>query len=658
MKNLRLLLAVFVCTLAGCSVLPPQTPSSSHLLAKQQPAVVAEATPHSKPPSPAAEESRQMMPIAAISPQSTHDSAVGTSTKGGQNSQRMNQHSRALDLRPKPETFSVQVDNVPARELLFALARDAKMNADVHPGIVGTVSLNAIDQTLPQLLTRIGRQVDMRWQMVDGADVADGGAPTLLIEPDTPFLRAYKVDYVNMSRDAVGTLSVTTQVASGAPGTNASNTSGNNSFARIENTAKNHFWDNLIQNIKDILRETDKLLPEGSSEETEEIQGDVSSVNTGTQVTRKQKPSSASSGAGRKSGESTVAGPNASEVQNRGTRVLKRSTFREAASVIVHPETGVLTVRATSRQHEKIRDYLDQVTSAARRQVLIEATVAEVRLDNGYQQGIDWSRILPGGATGFSLSQQSAAGAPLNQAGAGQFRIGYVNANSAIGNISSTIKLLESFGTVKVLSSPKISVLNNQTAVLKVVDNVVWFTIKADITPGNQNSNAVVVFTSTVNSVPVGFVMNVTPQISEGDAVVLNVRPSISRQIGAVADPNPNLAQANVQSLVPVIRTREMESVLRIENGSTAVMGGLMEDARSNQDDTVPGINRVPILGALFANRNDNVSKTELVVFLKPTVIRDASLNGDYRDLRSRLPGPDFFSASPGPPPANRGVEP
>lgn len=551
--------------------------------------------------------------------------------------------------RAKPsiplETFSVEVHEVPVRELLFALARDAKINVDVHPGIAGNVTLSAVEQTLPQLLTRIARQVDLRWEMAGS---------NLTVMPDTPYLRSYRVDYVNMSRDASGSLSVTTQVASGAPGTSASNTSGNNSFARIESTAKNHFWDNLIQNIKDILRETDKLLPEGSSEETEEIQGDTTSVDTGSKASHKAKSGSS----GKKPGTTTVSGPGASEVQNRGTRILRRSTFREAAAVIVHPETGVLTVRATERQHEKIQEFIDQVMASARRQVLIEATVAEVRLDNGYQQGIDWSRLMAAGATGFSLGQQSAAGSTLNQAGSSNFRIGYVNADSAIGNISGTIKLLESFGTVKVLSSPKISVLNNQTAVLKVVDNVVYFTVKADITPGNQNSNPVVVFTSTVNSVPVGFVMNVTPQISAADAVVLNVRPSISRQIGSVADPNPNLAQANVQSLIPIIRTREMESVLRIENGSTAVMGGLMEDARSAQDDTVPGLNRLPMLGSLFASRNDSVSKTELVIFLRPTVVHDASLNGDYRELREQLPDQRFFSRSPGLPAANRGLAP
>lgn len=544
--------------------------------------------------------------------------------------------------RSRVETFSVVVQNVSARELLFALARDARLNVDIHNGIGGSVTLNAVDQSLPQLLTRIARQVDMRWELE---------GPNLVVMPDTPYLRSYKVDYVNIARDTSSILAVTTQVASGAPGTNAPAipATGNNSATRIESTTRNHFWDGLVQNVKDILRETDKILPEGSSEEVEEVAGNVTTSGTGNRQT-------ANAGAGKSGAHgrggggapptpaaALAASPNPAEMQNRGTRTIRRSTFREAASVIAHPESGIVVVRATSRQHGRIQEFLDQVLASARRQVLIEATVAEVRLDSGFQQGIDWSRIAAG--TGFSLQQRSAAGNTLNQAGTTLFQIGYVNANSRIGNISATIRLLESFGSVKVISSPKISVLNNQTAVLKVVDNEVYFTIKADTTV-SANVGSQTTYTTTVNAVPVGFVMNVTPQVSETDTVVLNVRPSISRKIGVVLDPNPALAQANVQSAIPVIRTREMESVLRVGNGQVAVMGGLMEDAQSSQDDRIPGTQRLPLIGSLFSNRQDSGSRTELVIFLRPTVIRDAGLDGDYRPLLGSVPGRDFFARS------------
>jgi general secretion pathway protein D len=169
-------------------------------------------------------------------------------------------HTPALP-KPKPlaktETYSVVVNNVRVRELLFALARDAKLNVDIHPGIEGTVTLNAIDQTLQQLLARIAKQVDLRWEL-DGHNLA--------VMPDTPFLRIYKVDYVNMSRDTSGSVTVTTQIAStgagAGTGTGATASGSNNSLTKIENKAQNRFWETLEKNIKDLLRETDKILPE------------------------------------------------------------------------------------------------------------------------------------------------------------------------------------------------------------------------------------------------------------------------------------------------------------------------------------------------------------------------------------------------------------
>jgi general secretion pathway protein D len=197
---------------------------------------------------------------------------------------------------------------------------------------------------------------------------------------------------------------------------------------------------------------------------------------------------------------------------------------------------------------------------SARRQVLIEATIAEVRLDQNYQQGINWSRIT-GGAAGFTLTQTLGGAVAGIIASGSNFEIGYKNSTSG-GGFTGALRLLETFGTVKVLSSPKISVLNNQTAVIKVVDNHVYFTIKAD-TSQNQ-VNTVTTYTTTLNSVPVGFVMNVTAQISGDDTVLLNIRPSISRVVDEIPDPNPALKKGingladSIESKVPVIRTREI----------------------------------------------------------------------------------------------------
>jgi MSHA biogenesis protein MshL len=512
----------------------------------------------------------------------------------------------------RPETYSVVVNNVRVQELLFALARDARLNVDIHSDITGAVTLNAIDQTLPQLLTRIARQVDMRYE-IDGQN--------LIVMRDTPFLRVYRIDYVNLARDSRSVATVATQVAGGPPGAGSAQGSGqNNSTATINSVSANKFWDTLVGNVKEILQETDKVLPAAAA----------------------QPPSAPSTTA--------PAQPGATPAAPAAPAPIPGATFREAASVIANPETGILNIRATSRQHEKVQEFLDQVMSNAKRQVLIEATVVEVQLNNQYQRGIDWQRVrsdasaigVPGFSTGRSGVEfgQSSAATPAG-----------INTNAfvfggAVGslNFNFAFRLLESFGDVRVLSSPKISVLNNQTAVLKVVDNLVYFTIQAQTTQ-NQTSS-LTTFTTTLNSVPVGFIMSLVPQISDADSVVLNLRPTISRKIGDVPDPNPALAAANppVTSLIPVIQTREMESVLRLQSGQVGVLGGLMQDASSSIEDSIPGVRDLPGIGTALSQRRDSNQKTELVIFLRPLVIRDPSTDGDYAAYRTHLPGAAYFT--------------
>jgi general secretion pathway protein D len=560
---------------------------------------------------------------------------------------------------PRAETYSVVVDAVPVRELLFALARDAKINVDVHPGIEGTVTLNALNQTLPQLLNRIAKQVEMRYEVED---------KVLTVMPDTPYLKQYRIDYLNMSRDATSNVSIATQIASSGTG-NVSGSGGggggaamsNNSTTSVTNKSNNRFWDTLIQNVRDILRETDKLLPDGSSITTTEQTGVQSTTGTGS------APAAGRSNA-RASAPANLAGsPNAASLATDNATTTQRTTFREAASVIANPENGILAVRATSRQHEKIQEFIDQVMSSAKRQVLIEATVLEVQLSDQYQQGINWTSLrsyattsqgqvgstnLPSGISTTATGTYSSSGVTPGATGTspGIFLLSYANPKSILGNMAATIQLLESFGKVKVLSSPKISVLNNQTALLKVVDNRVYFTITATITPATATTAPITTYTSDLHTVPVGFVMSVTPQVSSSDEVTLNVRPTISRIIGYVQDPNPALTTATVPvvSNIPVIQAREMESILKVASGQVAVMGGLMQDSINNLKDGVPGLSQLPVVGDLFSYHNDTSTKTELVIFMRPVVIKEASMNADYKDFREFMPEQDFFT-KPGP---------
>ena len=527
----------------------------------------------------------------------------------------------------KTETYSVVVNNIKVQDLLFALARDAKLNVDIHPGITGNVTMNAIDQTLPQLLSRIAKQVDMRFEL-------DG--PNLAVMPDTPYLKSYKIDYVNMSRDVIGTSATNTQISTSALSTSNGGAAGggNTSRLQIEDKSKNRFWESLEKNIKDLLYETDKVFPEGSTETVTEQNISQSTTGTGTTA------STANANRGTRANPTLAGSPNPATVENTGATVVKRMTFREAASVIASPESGIITVRATSRQHEKVQEFIDRVMSSARRQVLIEATIVEVSLSDKYQQGIDWANSSP---NGFALTRTNST-AGIDSA----TPFGLVYKNSARG-LSVAVDLLRGFGTLKVLSSPKLTVLNNQTATLKVLEDFVYFSVKQDISAGSTaGAQATTATTTTPQSVAIGFFMSLTAQISDDDTVMLNVRPSISSISKLVPDPNPALGIATdskrLENNVPQIRTREIESMLRVQSGDIVVLGGLMEDKQDNNTGRVPGVGDIPFLGEIFNTRSNSSSRSELVVLLRPTVIKDASINGDFSAFRDSLPRRDFFA--------------
>ena len=448
---------------------------------------------------------------------------------------------------PKPaeklQTFTVVATDLPASELLFALARDARLNLDIDPSINGNVSINAIDQTLPQILKRIARQVSLHYY-IDG--------PNLVIERDLPFSRIYKIDYLNMSRNTASDVSIATQIAS--TGTNAEgSTGGSNSSTKITNTSNNDFWSSLEDNL------------------------------------------------------SKIAGN----------------------PVVSNRESGTISVLATASAHEAVQQFLDEVLSSARKQVLIEATVVEVTLNDDFQAGVDWSRLAVGDGWDVNLS---TLGSDLT---ASPFVSATYTDTDADRSLTASIRALDSFGDVSVMSSPKIMAINNQTSILKVVNNRVYFTTEIEEEENDPDTAAddTRTFTTTINTVPVGFVMNVTPYITDNDEIILNVRPTISRILQFVDAPVPAGVVISGSTQVPEIQVREMESVLRVADGDTAIIGGLMEDTVNENSKGLPGLHDVDGFGILFGTQERLASKTELVIFLRPRIIKSANLNSDLSDF-------------------------
>jgi general secretion pathway protein D len=525
----------------------------------------------------------------------------------------------------KPTTYSVVVHEVPVKELLLALARDTKENIDIHPGLAGLVSLNAIDETLPSILDRISKQVNMRYR-VDGR--------TIVVGPDAPYIKTYKVDYVNMLRDTQSTISVSGQISEGGGGGIQVNAAGA-SETSVKSTSKNNFWDLINENIKAILSST-RTLAQGAQDRQARAEAQ--------RAAREERIAQAEAVA--------RAGPNAEKLFDKAFGPQSRgASDPEVNEIIVNPVAGTVTVLATDRQHQLIQAYLDGVLANSQRQVLIECTIAEVLLSHTYQLGIDWQKLVRAGA-GFNIQAQLLGGA-LGSTAPQKFIIGYGTPDS---DVYAALKALETFGNTRVLSSPKLMALNNQTALLKVVDNVVYFTIQSSISQGTATSSNLQSVTTTPNTVAVGVVLSMTPQINQNGSVTITVRPTISKIQSFVNDPNPVLTTAPdgtplsnpIQNQVPQISVREMESVLQLVSGQTAVMGGLIQDTVQRDRTQIPYAGSLPKVGDVFAFRDENVQKSELVIFLRPIIVTNPSLDSEeLKHLRKLLPEVDETGQNP-----------
>ncbi|MGH1440513.1 MAG: pilus (MSHA type) biogenesis protein MshL [Cellvibrionaceae bacterium] len=496
--------------------------------------------------------------------------------------------SAALPL-PEPEVVesvhTVVVSDVSVKELLFALTRDADLNLDIDEDVNGRVTLNAIDQPFSAILDRIARSTNLRYEKVN---------QVLRVQRDRPFLRNYRIDYLNISRSSETSVSVSTEL--GSTGTGDSSEGNNSSRTEVSSVSENNFWDTLSSNISAIISDE----PEISSGQSEGVSEEASEST--------EEAVSAVSEAPESSGAS-------------GNRNL-----------VVNKEAGIIAVRATQNQHKAVDQFLSEVLLSAQRQVLIEATIAEVRLNDSYQAGIDWSSININGDVTQSITQA------VTDTTLSGFTFNFSDIGGGGDQLNFTLRALETFGDVSIVSSPKVMALNNQTALLKVVDNLVYFTVDVEVEQGEDGADPIVVYESEVNTVPVGFVMTVTPFINQDQAVTLNVRPTISRVVGQARDPNPVFEEFGISNDIPIVQVREVESVLKVNSGDVAVIGGLMQDEISESTDSVPLLGKVPLLGPLFRYSNDNSTKTELVIFLKPVVINHASLNTDLAPYKRYLP--------------------
>ncbi len=387
----------------------------------------------------------------------------------------------------------------------------------------------------------------------------------LRIERDTPYSYNYNVQFLNLSRSSENQLTVATDFFSSV-GPAKGNASDNVSKSALKATTKNDFWDELEQNLKTLV--------ESSS-----------------------------------------------------------ATGSEKGSYAIHRQAGLVFLRANRKQHNLVAQYLEQLRKVACCQVLIEAKIIEVTLKDEYRSGINWQRIgtkddLTVTANFGNLAKKSsfldptAAQADMISFGASGARF------SAIANV------LQEFGLVRTLSSPRLTVMNNQAAILKVAQNKVYFRLNYDKMYNSQNNRESTTVSSDIQTVPIGLIMMVQPSIDpETGEIILFLRPSISRLTQSVADPAVDIAynasvtagadktKSPTQSMIPVVEVREIDSVLRLNNGEMAILGGLMEVRSSEHRQGIPGLDEVPLLRDLTGSIAEGDTIVELVIVLKATIV-------------------------------------
>jgi MSHA biogenesis protein MshL len=322
----------------------------------------------------------------------------------------------------------------------------------------------------------------------------------------------------------------------------------------------------------------------------------------------------------------------------------------EKNSVVINRQSGVVVVRAFPEELRSVADYLRKTQSVITRQVVLEAKVVEVELNSGFQAGINWTTLVTKGNKSAFFGQRSPDGGfdanPLSAPGQrvpvtpGIPLLGQVV--DAVGgafsfafdstDFNALIQLLDTQGRTRVLSSPRVSTLHNQKAIIKAGSDEFFVTgVSSDTTTGTATTTSLNVELTPFFS---GVALDVTPQISDDGTVLMHIHPTVSE----VSDASKRISFGGSTSDLPlaVSQIRESDSVVRAHSGQVIVIGGLMRETRQRNDYKTPGLGSIPGIGNLFKSKRDQSTTVELVLLLRPIVVEDGDWDGMVRESTDR----------------------
>ncbi|MFQ2172982.1 pilus (MSHA type) biogenesis protein MshL [Aeromonas rivipollensis] len=460
----------------------------------------------------------------------------------------------------------IAAHDVDAVEFFGSLFKGSRYSVAVHPGVAGAISVELKDVTLQEALATVG---DMY-----GFDVQRKGN-VFHVYPAGLRTETIPVNYLMMARRGLSRTSVST----GGVTANDNNNNGNNNF---DSSGNNNNGNNNL----------------GSSN------GDNGNSNN-SNGTRIETDSNNDYWSDLRDALQTLIGTG------------------EGRAVITSPQAGLITVRAYPKELKAVREFLDQSGEHLKRQVVLEARILEVALNEGYEQGVDWSGLSASwdgnkGITGGGSLLDSPIASTPNQI----FRTlgGGAGFTISDGNFNVAVSLLKTQGDVNTLSSPRVTATNNQKAVIKVGTDEYFVTNASTTTTTSGNSAPIV--TPNVELTPFfsGIALDVTPQIDEAGRVLLHIHPS-------VIDTEEQSKTINVGTADPLVlplaksSIRESDTVVQANNGDIIVIGGLMKTDKQEIVSKVPLLGDIPWVGEAFTNRRESTKKVELVILLKPTVV-------------------------------------
>ena len=590
-----------------------------------------------------------------------------------------------LEYGGAAEVYDVVVENADVRLVLNQLADQARLNMDIDPYVGGLISMNAYGQTIEQILERIRSQMAMRFEKVGNS---------LVIMRDEPYFKQYVVDFPYITRTWSSSADAgLTSTGSGSLGTSDINTSqsGSGSFwgsveSAIEDIVVTDSTFNAFVSAADDIADSDlEALNEKASKEDPLVRGSFVSIvpEAGLVIVfaaaDKHKEvaqflSTYSSVAKRQVQlQATVVEVQLSNAYQHGIDWSLFNTFSNSPKLVQSARDNFLPVLSSGDESlnamealgriaftgfvssdfadglesdgglfgdeaapnkdiaDAFRDYVDANPSS------VDSEVADVV----------YARLLSNGGDGVDVAGPEdytfiATADQLSELGNNSFtpqQGGFLTGTFSHGTLQAAVSLLDRFGDTRIVSSPRVSTLNGQGALLKVVTDQVYFSLTRTIAEDDDGTSETTVDVAE-EVVPVGFAMSVFPQISADGTIILSLRPSLTRVIGVA---NTRGDGEGIFENVPVVSVKEIESLMLLNDGETAVLGGLIEDRQADKDTQVPGLGDLPGLGNLFKNVDQESQRVEYVIFVSADVIKNPSLHGDYSDYKQYLPSDEVF---------------